>query len=101
MERATGHSYAEQHERFLCKQETTPVDPAIQRNDDMRNDQTSNENLPTISEDRIIQGEILRSVDGHWSLRDGTAIASDTLLLAIATNEALQPAVALPGYPRD
>jgi hypothetical protein len=86
------NGYTEQHQRFLREQETTPIDPAIQRNDDMRSDQTSNanENLPTISEDRIIQGEILRCVDGYWSLRDGTAIAPDTSLLAIATNEALQ-----------
>ena len=56
----------------------------------MSDDETRNENLPTISEDRIIQGEILRCVDGHWSLRDGTVVAPDTLLLAIATNEALQ-----------
>ena len=56
----------------------------------MSNDETRNENLPTISEDRIIHGEILRCVDGHWSLRDGTAINPDTLLLAIGTTEALQ-----------
>ena len=30
----------------------------------MSNDETRNENLPTISEDRIIHGEILRCVDG-------------------------------------
>ena len=56
----------------------------------MSHDETRNENLPMISEDRIIQGKILRCVDGHWSLRDGTVVAPDTLLLAIATNEALQ-----------
>ena len=82
--------YTEQHQRFLREQETTPVDPAIQRSVKMSNDETRNENLPTISEDRIIHGEILRCVDGHWSLRDGTAINLDTLLLAIGTTEALQ-----------
>ena len=84
------HGYTEQHQRFLREQETTPVDPAIQRSVKMSNDETRNENLPTISEDRIIHGEILRCVDGHWSLRDGTAINPDTLLLAIGTTEALQ-----------
>jgi hypothetical protein len=42
--------------------------------------------LPKISDDRVIQGEALRCVDGHWSLRDGTVIPPETLLLAIAPN---------------
>ena len=56
----------------------------------MSNDEAVNSNLPTIDTDRVIQGEILRCVDGRWSLRDGTAITSDTSLLAIGTSEALQ-----------
>ena len=47
-------------------------------------------NLPTISDDRVIQGDILKCVDGHYSLRDGTAVPPDTRLLAIATGDALQ-----------
>jgi hypothetical protein len=46
--------------------------------------------LPTISDDRVIQGDILKCVDGHYSLRDGTAVPPDTRLLAIATGEGLQ-----------
>jgi hypothetical protein len=56
----------------------------------MANNATSDRNLPTISDDRLIQGEILKCVDGHWSIRDGTAIPPETQLLAIATGEALQ-----------
>ena len=54
------------------------------------NTETKDRNLPTISDDRIIQGEILKCVDGHWSVRDGTAIPPETQLLAIATGEALR-----------
>ena len=51
--------------------------------------ETKDWNLPTIDDDRIIQGEILKCVDGRWSV-DGTAIPPETQLLAIATGEALQ-----------
>ena len=37
------HGYTEQHQRFLREQETTPVDPAIQRSVKMSNDETRNE----------------------------------------------------------
>jgi hypothetical protein len=52
----------------------------------MRDNETRNNNLPTINTDRVIQGEILRCVDGRWSPRD----PSETSLLAIGTNEAVQ-----------
>jgi hypothetical protein len=68
----------------------------------MRNDKTENENLPAVADDgfeddredggsRLIQGVILRCVDGHWSAKDGTVITSDTRLVALSTTQALQP----------
>ena len=55
-----------------------------------KNNETNNSNLPAIDTDHVIQGEILRCVDGHWGIRDGTVIPPETVLLAIATNEAMQ-----------
>jgi hypothetical protein len=86
-------SYAEQQQRlqqFLLEQEAGPDDSGKTGDSDMSNKEPKHENLPTISDDRIIQGDILKCVDGRWSLRDGTAIPPETLLLAIATGEALQ-----------
>jgi hypothetical protein len=40
--------------------------------------------------DRIIQGSIVRCVDGHWSDRDGISFPSETKMLALATAMALQ-----------
>jgi hypothetical protein len=40
--------------------------------------------------DRVIQGTILRCVDGHWSDRDGRTFPPGTKLLAMATTEILQ-----------
>jgi hypothetical protein len=46
------------------------------------------ETLPTRNTTRIIQGVILRCVDGHWSDRDGLAPPAE--LLAMGTSSALQ-----------
>lgn len=40
--------------------------------------------------DRIIQGSIIRCVDGHWSDRDGVSFPPETKMLALATAMALQ-----------
>jgi hypothetical protein len=40
--------------------------------------------------DRVIQGTILRCVDGHWRDRDGRTFPPGTQLLALATTEILQ-----------
>jgi hypothetical protein len=69
-----------------------------QGNDNMSNDQT---NLPIPladdgfndsagDEQRVIQGSILRCVDGHWTGNDGVAFPPETKLLALATAMALQ-----------
>ena len=64
----------------------------------MSNDQT-NLPIPTTDdgfndsagdEQRIIQGSIIRCVDGHWSDSDGVAFPPETKLLALATAMALQ-----------
>ena len=41
-------------------------------------------------EQRVIQGSILRCVDGHWTDNDGVAFPPETKLLALATAMALQ-----------
>src|SRR5262245_17668275 len=41
-------------------------------------------------DDRLIRGEILRCVDGHWSLKDGTPIATGTRALVLGVNDFLQ-----------
>ena len=41
-------------------------------------------------EQRLIQGSILRCVDGHWADGDGVAFPPETKLLALATAMALQ-----------
>lgn len=40
--------------------------------------------------DRLIQGTIIKCVDGHWAAKDGTAISPETKLIALATATALQ-----------
>src|SRR5262249_37838105 len=55
----------------------------------MSNNQYSS-SLPVIAEDHLIQGEILKFVDGIWSIRGGGEIPPGTVLLAIGTTEALQ-----------
>lgn len=65
------------------------------------NDQTENDkNLPTAvngdgyddadNDSRLIQGVIVRCVDGHWSAKDGTLLAPDLRLVALGTAMALQ-----------
>jgi hypothetical protein len=63
-------------------------------------EEAKNENLPTViaddgfadgsADDRLIQGTIIRCVDGRWTTRDGTAFAPETRLLALAVTQALQ-----------
>src|SRR5260370_26816241 len=48
-----------------------------------------NNNLPTIATDRLLQGDLIKCVDGNWRLRDGTEMTGATML-AIGTTEALQ-----------
>jgi hypothetical protein len=62
------------------------------------NEHASNENLPAVvgddgfdnadNADRLIQGSIIRCVDGVWSARDGSDLPS--VLIALATTEAVQ-----------
>jgi hypothetical protein len=40
--------------------------------------------------DRLIQGVILKCVDGFWSAKDGTTIPPKTPMIALATTEAIQ-----------
>src|SRR5258705_12489336 len=47
-------------------------------------------NLPVIAEDHLIQGEIIKCIDGAWSIRGGDELPPDMALLAIGTTEALQ-----------
>jgi hypothetical protein len=42
------------------------------------------------ADDRLIQGTIIRCVDGHWSAKDGTMLSSDLRLVALSTAAALQ-----------
>jgi hypothetical protein len=44
----------------------------------------------TDANDRLIQGTIIRCVDGHWSSKDGTTFPPNTRLIALSTTEALQ-----------
>jgi hypothetical protein len=67
----------------------------------MLKDESKKENLPAVmgdgdgfddvdQNDRLIQGTILRCVDGVWSAKDGTELSSDLRLLAGSTALALQ-----------
>jgi hypothetical protein len=40
--------------------------------------------------DRLLQGTIIRCVDGHWSDRDGVAFSPDTQMIVLGTTQALQ-----------
>jgi hypothetical protein len=40
--------------------------------------------------DRLIQGTILRCVDGHWSDRDGVSFSTGTQMLVLGTTQAVQ-----------
>jgi hypothetical protein len=63
-------------------------------------DETKKTNLPTVISDDgfgganinegLIQGEILRCVDGRWSLKDDTELPLGTRLVVLATTEAVQ-----------
>ena len=85
--------------KFLQEQDSRRTIPASPRNESMSQDKTESENLPVISGDgfddidvsnRLIQGTILRCVDGHWSDRDKTPIPPDKTLVVLGTATALQ-----------
>ncbi len=42
------------------------------------------------ADDRVIQGTLIKCVDGHWTDRDKRAIPSSTRLLALSTHQLLQ-----------
>ena len=42
------------------------------------------------TDDRVIQGTLIKCVDGHWTNRDKNAIPAGTQLLALATHQLLQ-----------
>jgi hypothetical protein len=47
--------------------------------------------IPTIdTSKRVIQGEIVRCVDGRWSTRDGVEFTPKTQMLALGTTQAVQ-----------
>ena len=67
----------------------------------MLKDEPKKENLPAVmgggdgfddvdQNDRLIQGTILRCVDGVWNAKDETKLSSDLRLLALSTALALQ-----------
>jgi hypothetical protein len=89
--------YMEAQQKFLRQRETYRTIPANQRNENMSNDQTTT-NMPVINgdgfdqtdaDDRIIQGTILRCVDGKWSA-DGGDLPTGTKMLALGTVQCLQ-----------
>ncbi len=57
------------------------------------------------ADDRVIQGTLIKCVDGHWTDRDKRAIPSSTRLLALSTHQLLQrwqdgqPAETIPKRP--
>jgi len=75
--------------------------PAKQRSANPMSDNRKNDesNLPVPVDDdfgaggnseRLIQGTILRCVDGHWSDRDGVSYSTGTEMLVLGTMQALQ-----------
>jgi hypothetical protein len=66
----------------------------------MESDEMMSENLPAVIDDdgfgdvnqsnRLVQGVILRCVDGVWSAKDGTEFPPKAQLIALSTAEALQ-----------
>lgn len=45
---------------------------------------------PDVDAERIIQGTIIRCIDGQWTDADGTAFGPDTMMLALGTTMCLQ-----------
>jgi hypothetical protein len=64
----------------------------------MSDDNKNNENNSPVEDDfdvgggtdRLIRGEMLRYVDGHWATRDGISFPTGTQMLVIGTTQALQ-----------
>ena len=90
--------YMEAQQKFLRERDAGRRYPANheERNDKMINDQATN--LPVINDDgfdqtdvndRVIQGTILRCVDGAWSA-DGGDLPAGTKMLAVGTAQCLQ-----------
>jgi hypothetical protein len=89
--------YAEQHERFLRKQEMRrDVRQHKERHMSTPETTESENHLPIRfdggdgANDRLLQGTIIRCVDGHWSDRDGVAFSPDTQMIVLGTTQALQ-----------
>jgi hypothetical protein len=94
--------FVKQQQKFLQKRETRRSLPANTGNRSfvMSHDETKKETLPTPTTDdgfndtpdgdRIIQGTIVKCVDGHWMDRDGLTFPPDAHMLALATATALQ-----------
>jgi hypothetical protein len=87
------------YSKFLREQEAAPDVPATQGEIEMQSEETTEKQVTVIDGDgyddsevdsRLIQGEILRCVDGRWSLKDDTALPPNMRLVAVATAEALQ-----------
>lgn len=87
--------------KFLQRQEarrTYPENHEEAKEQAMNTDKQVNLPIPVIhdgfgdsaSSDRVIQGSIVRCVDGHWSDRDGIAFPAEIKMLALATAIALQ-----------
>jgi hypothetical protein len=91
---------AAHHRRIPAPSRIAPGGPGNHTEDTMTTEETKKTNLPTVAGDdgfddtdissRLIQGEILRCVDGRWSLKDDTAFPANTPLIAIATTEVAQ-----------
>jgi hypothetical protein len=95
--------YSAQMQSFLQQQEGRSAGrfPASQGDCVMRSENDEdlkNEDLPAITDDPeasgssnpLIKGEIVKCVDGRWSMRDGMAIPPDKRFIALGTAEGLQ-----------
>jgi hypothetical protein len=96
-------AYCEAQLKILQQRESDRPLPAIQGDFVMRDDQqglSNNDNLPVAIDvdfegdnnvsDRLIQGSLLRCVDGHWTNRDGMVFGDDARFLVLGTTTALQ-----------
>jgi hypothetical protein len=91
------HGFVRAHQKFLLEQGSGRAFPAKHGDVVMTNVE---KNLPTIlgddfdagdgNTDRIIQGSIIKCIDGRWVDRDGVEFPAGTNMLALGTAEALQ-----------
>lgn len=92
--------YLEAQLKFLQQQEARRTYPANHeaKEQAMNTDQQVDLPIPVTDDgfgdsagrDRIIQGSIVRCVDGHWSDHDGISFPPEAKMLALATAMALQ-----------